>query len=578
MKNFWRLLRLSYEYRWWMVLAAFTGFLTIGSSIGLLMTSAYIITKAALHPSVGELQVAIVGVRFFGIARGIFRYAERLISHNITFKLLAKFRVWFYKSIEPLAPAGLSNFRSGDLLARMVSDVESLEHVYIRVIFPPFVAILITALMWTLFGIFNVMFSVIITLALAVAGVAVPVFTAKINKVIGERFIEVRSKLKTLSVDLAHGLTELIVYGKEKEFSNEINSLNKEYNKLQFRMSFIDGLNEGLILFVLNLTIIGIMLVGIPQINIGALSGIDLAVMIVGAMASFEAVLPIPTMAQHFESSMRAANRIFEITDKTPSVLNSENPVVNVKSYDLEFKNVSFSYSEGNDFVLRNVSFSLPEKKKIAIVGASGSGKSTLLNLTARFYDVTKGAILLGETDIKRIDIEVLRRQFSHVSQSTHIFAGTVEDNLRVGKPEATTEEMTTALIKANVYDTFFEKHNGLKTWLGEGGSKISGGERQRLAIARAILKDAPILVFDEPTANLDSENEQKIIKTILNISEEKSLLFITHRLVSLSEFDEILVMKKGEIVERGTEKELIAKGGFFKKMLDAQQQVIFQL
>lgn len=578
MKNFWRLLRLSYEYRWWMALAAFTGFLTIGSSIGLLMTSAYIITKAALHPSVGELQVAIVGVRFFGIARGIFRYAERLISHNITFKLLAKFRVWFYKSIEPLAPAGLSNFRSGDLLARMVSDVESLEHVYIRVIFPPFVAILITALMWTLFGIFNVMFSVIITLALAVAGVAVPVFTAKINKVIGERFIEVRSKLKTLSVDLAHGLTELIVYGKEKEFSNEINSLNKEYNKLQFRMSFIDGLNEGLILFVLNLTIIGIMLVGIPQINIGALSGIDLAVMIVGAMASFEAVLPIPTMAQHFESSMRAANRIFEITDKTPSVLNSENPVVNVKSYDLEFKNVSFSYSEGNDSALRNVSFSLPEKKKIAIVGASGSGKSTLLNLTARFYDVTKGAILLGETDIKRIDIEVLRRQFSHVSQSTHIFAGTVEDNLRVGNPEATTEEMTTALIKANVYDTFFEKHNGLKTWLGEGGSKISGGERQRLAIARAILKDAPILVFDEPTANLDSENEQKIIKTILNISEEKSLLFITHRLVSLSEFDEILVMKKGEIVERGTEKELIAKGGFFKKMLDAQRQVIFQL
>ena len=578
MKNFWRLLRLSYEYRWWMALAAFTGFLTIGSSIGLLMTSAYIITKAALHPSVGELQVAIVGVRFFGIARGIFRYAERLISHNITFKLLAKFRVWFYKSIGPLAPAGLSNFRSGDLLARMVSDVESLEHVYIRVIFPPFVAILITALMWTLFGIFNVMFSVIITLALAVAGVAVPVFTAKINKVIGERFIEVRSKLKTLSVDLAHGLTELIVYGKEKEFSNEINSLNKEYNKLQFRMSFIDGLNEGLILFVLNLTIIGIMLVGIPQINIGALSGIDLAVMIVGAMASFEAVLPIPTMAQHFESSMRAANRIFEITDKTPSVLNSENPVVNVKSYDLEFKNVSFSYSEGNDSALRNVSFSLPEKKKIAIVGASGSGKSTLLNLTARFYDVTKGAILLGETDIKRIDIEVLRRQFSHVSQSTHIFAGTVEDNLRVGKPEATTEEMTTALIKANVYDTFFEKHNGLKTWLGEGGSKISGGERQRLAIARAILKDAPILVFDEPTANLDSENEQKIIKTILNISEEKSLLFITHRLVSLSEFDEILVMKKGEIVERGTEKELIAKGGFFKKMLDAQRQVIFQL
>ncbi len=576
MKNFWRLVKLSYEYRWWMALAAFTGFLTIGSSIGLLMTSAYIITKAALHPDIGRLQVAIVGVRFFGIARGIFRYAERLISHNVTFRLLAKFRVWFYKSIEPLAPAGLSKFRSGDLLARMVSDVESLEHIYIRVIFPPLVAIMITLLMWILFGIFNILFSVIITSALLIAGTAVPLFTAKMNKVIGERFIEVRSKLKTLSVDLAHGLTELIVYGKKDDFLRDINALNKEYNKLQFRMSFIDGLNEGLILLVLNLTIIGIMLTGIPQINIGALSGIDLAVMIVGVMASFEAVLPIPTMAQHFESSMKAANRIFEITDKKPQTENPENAITEINSSDLIFRDVSFSYEEKQKPVLRNVSFELNEKKKIAVVGASGSGKSTLLNLMVRFYDVNNGAISLGGIDVREIETEILRKRFSHVSQSTHIFAGTVRDNLLLGNPLASDDEMKEALRKANIYETFFNKGNGLETWLGEGGSKISGGEKQRLAIARAILKDAPILVFDEATANLDSVNESIIIKMILNISRDKSLLFITHRLVSLSEFDEIIVMKKGEIVERGNERDLIAKKGHFKRMLDAQQQMIF--
>ncbi len=576
MKNFWRLVKLSYEYRWWMALAAFTGFLTIGSSVGLLMTSAYIITKAALHPDIGRLQVAIVGVRFFGIARGIFRYAERLISHNVTFRLLAKFRVWFYKSIEPLAPAGLSKFRSGDLLARMVSDVESLEHIYIRVIFPPLVAIMITLLMWILFGMFNILFSVIITSALLIAGTAVPLFTAKMNKVIGERFIEVRSKLKTLSVDLAHGLTELIVYGKKDDFLRDINALNKEYNKLQFRMSFIDGLNEGLILLVLNLTIIGIMLTGIPQINIGALSGIDLAVMIVGVMASFEAVLPIPTMAQHFESSMKAANRIFEITDKKPQTENPENAITEINSSDLIFRDVSFSYEEKQKPVLRNVSFELTEKKKIAVVGASGSGKSTLLNLMVRFYDVNNGAISLGGIDVREIETEILRKRFSHVSQSTHIFAGTVRDNLLLGNPLASDDEMKEALRKANIYETFFHKGNGLETWLGEGGSKISGGEKQRLAIARAILKDAPILVFDEATANLDSVNESIIIKMILNISRDKSLLFITHRLVSLSEFDEIIVMKKGEIVERGNERDLIAKKGHFKRMLDAQQQMIF--
>ncbi len=575
MKNFWRLVKLSRKYRWLMALAAFTGFLTIGSSVGLLMTSAWIITKAALHPSVGELQVAIVGVRFFGIARGIFRYAERLISHNITFRLLAKFRVWFYKAIEPLAPAGLSKFRGGDLLARMVSDVESLEHIYIRVLFPPIVAILITILMWFLFGIFNIVFSVIIALSLAVAGIIIPTFTARMNKIIGEKYIDVRSKLKILSIDLSQGLTEILVYGKEKNFTNDFNSLNKEYNKLQFRMSFIDGLNEGLILLVLNISIITIMLTAIPQIKLGTLTGIDFAVMIVGIMASFEAVFPIPTMAQHLDSSMKAADRIFEITDSKPAVTNIAEPIGKSHSTELKFQNVFFSYE--NDYeVISNISFTLSEKKKIAIVGASGSGKSTIANLIPRFYDVTEGSILLGETNIKNFDIEELRKRFSHVSQSTHIFAGTIRENLLLGNPNASDSEMETALKKANIYNAFFQNNKGLDTWLGEGGAKISGGEKQRLAIARAILRHADIYIFDEPTANLDSENEQKILKMILETTAEKSLILITHRLISLSEFDEILVMKKGRIVERGNEEELISKSGYYRKMLDAQNQIIF--
>jgi len=577
MKNFWRLLKLSLQYKWWMALAALTGFFTIGSSIGLLMTSAWIITKAALHPNVAELQVAIVGVRFFGIARGAFRYAERLISHNITFKLLAKFRVWFYESIEPLAPAGLSKYKKGDLLTRMVSDVESLEHVYIRVIFPPLVAIMVTILMWILFGIFNILFSIIITSALVFAGVVVPIFTTRLNKIIGKRFIEVRAKLKMLSVDLAQGLTELIVYGKDKDFAEEFNALNGEYNRLQRRISFIDGLNEGLIMLLLNATIIGILLVAIPQINLHNLTGVDLAVMIVGAMASFEAVLPIPTMAQHFESSMQAAERIFELTDTEPNIVNSVVPVRNVSGHTLEFKNVNFTYPGSKYPVLSEVSFELYPEKSIAVVGASGSGKTTLVNLIARFYDVQNGKIRLGGIPISQIDIEVLRKQFAVVLQSGHIFAGTLRDNLLIANQKATDAELIDALKKANIFETFFSNHSGLDTWVGESGHQISGGERQRLEIARAILKDAPILIFDEPTSNLDSENEKLILDTIMEISKNKSLLLITHRLVAMNKFDEIIVMRNGRIAEQGNEFDLINRKGYYYKMVNAQKQIIFE-
>ncbi len=577
MKNFWRLLKLSLQYKWWMALAALTGFFTIGSSIGLLMTSAWIITKAALHPNVAELQVAIVGVRFFGIARGAFRYAERLISHNITFKLLSKFRVWFYKSIEPLAPAGLSKYKKGDLLTRMVSDVESLEHVYIRVIFPPLVAIMVTILMWILFGIFNILFSIIITSALVFAGAVVPIFTTRLNKIIGRRFIEVRARLKMLSVDLAQGLTELIVYGKDKDFAHEFNALNGEYNRLQRRISFIDGLNEGLIMLLLNATIIGILLVAIPQINLHNLTGVDLAVMIVGAMASFEAVLPIPTMAQHFESSMQAAERIFELTDTEPNIVNSVVPVRNVSGHTLEFKNVNFTYPGSKYPVLSEVSFELYPEKSIAVVGASGSGKTTLVNLIARFYDVQNGKIRLGGIPISQIDIEVLRKQFAVVLQSGHIFAGTLRDNLLIANQKATDAELIDALKKANIFETFFSNHSGLDTWVGESGHQISGGERQRLEIARAILKDAPILIFDEPTSNLDSENEKLILDTIMEISKNKSLLLITHRLVAMNKFDEIIVMRNGRIAEQGNEFDLINRKGYYYKMVNAQKQIIFE-
>jgi len=288
-------------------------------------------------------------------------------------------------------------------------------------------------------------------------------------------------------------------------------------------------------------------------------------------------VLPIPTMAQHFESSMQAAERIFELTDTEPNIVNSEVPVRNVSGHTLEFKNVNFTYPGSKYPVLSEVSFELYPEKSIAVVGASGSGKTTLVNLIARFYDVQNGKIRLGGIPISQIDIEVLRKQFAVVLQSGHIFAGTLRDNLLIANQKATDAELIDALKKANIFETFFSNHSGLDTWVGESGHQISGGERQRLEIARAILKDAPILIFDEPTSNLDSENEKLILDTIMEISKNKSLLLITHRLVAMNKFDEIIVMRNGRIAEQGNEFDLINRKGYYYKMVNAQKQIIFE-
>ncbi len=571
MKTFARLLKIALQHKGLMALSLMFGFFTIGSSVGLLMTSAYVIARAALHPSIAVLQVAIVGVRFFGVFRAVSRYAERLISHDVTFRLLAKFRVWFYKAIEPLAPAGLAKYRSGDLLARVVSDVESLEHIYIRVIFPPLVAILITALMWILFGIFSLTYSLVIFVALAVAAIVVPLITRFLSKKEGGRYVELRSALNVLSIDLAGGLTELITFGAEDEFLKKYDEANREFSKLQRKMSFIDGLNEALIIFVMNLAIVALLIFAVPEVRLN-ITGIDLAVMVVGIMASFEAVLPIPTAVQHFGTSIEAANRIFEITDSQPAVKFKENGIKQTAGNSIKFQNVFFGYEEKSD-AIKNFSLKIEEKEKVAIVGASGSGKTTLVNLLARFYDPRKGAVLLGGTDVKEFDEETLRGKISVVSQSSYFFNGSVKDNLLIAKPDATDDEIFNAARMANIHDVISALPEGYNSWIGERGHLLSGGERQRLSIARALLKNAPIMIFDEPTANLDSENEREILNTIFSVTKIKTLILITHRLVLLDRLDKIIVLKNGEIVESGTFAELVSKNGTFKKLYEIQKK-----
>lgn len=575
MKNpFFRLLKIALDYKWWMILASLIGFFTIGSSVGLMMTSAYIIAKAALHPSIAELQVAIVGVRFFGISRGIFRYAERYISHEVTFKLLAKFRVWFFKSVEPLVPSRVSKYKSGDLLTRSVTDVENLEHIFVRVISPPIVALFILILMWFLFGIFSFSFSLIILFFFILGGIGVPLLTHFLSKSIGTKLVKLNTELNEIAIDCTQGISELLIFGQYKKWQNEYNTLNSNYINLQKKMASISGLHESLIGLTMNLAVIAILYAAIPFVNTGIMDGVYLSVLVIGTMAAFEAVLPLPTAVQFLEQSLKSAGRLFEITDEKPEIQNDNPQNPNVSDYSIRINNLHFGYNLSSP-IYKGLTFDIPEKNFVALVGASGAGKSTLINLLLRFWNYNSGKIFLGNNEITGFNQEQISKYFAAVPQDTYLFNLPIEENIKLAEPSASEQRVIEAAKMADLDYFINSLPNKYQEWVGEQGLKMSGGERQRVAIARAILKDAPIMIFDEPTSDLDALTERKILNTIYKLSEDKTVLLITHRLVGLEKADKILVMHNGQIIEEGKHAELIRKKGYYFHMLNYQNLIL---
>ena len=573
MRTVMRLIKLALVYKFWMLLAAFVGFLTIGSSIGLMMTSAYIIAKAALHPSIADLQVGIVGVRFFGIARGIFRYLERLISHETTFRLLARFRVWFYRALEPLAPARLMRFRSGDLLNRIISDIQTLEHFYVRVIAPPLVAVFISALMWLLLGIFNPLFSVLLLVFHLIAALAVPLLSYLYSHDLGGRILQLRTQLNVLTVDTIQGLSELQLFGQFKNHQAEFLSVEKEYRRLQTRMALITGLNESLIGLLMNGAVATMLIAAIPQVTAGTLDGVYLAVISLGIMASFEAFVPLPEALQYLDMNVRAADRLFEIIDAEPEVKDPPNPERPARNYRLTINGLSFRYSPQNDYALRNITMEVPWRQKIAVVGPSGAGKSTLINLLMRFWNYQQGTIKIGGQEIKDMAQEEVRKLFAVISQHTHLFTGTIRENLLLANPDASEQQLIRACEQAQIHRFISGLEQGYDTWIGEQGLRLSGGERQRLAIARALLKNAPILILDEATSNLDAITEEELLETLFTLSASHTVFHITHRLKKLDRMDHIYVLYQGEIIQQGTHRQLLKEEGLYRKMWEIQMQ-----
>lgn len=568
-----RLLRLMLPFRWWILAGVLLSFAVTGASVGLMAVSAYLISKAALARDMTDLAVWITGVRFFAVSRAALRYAERYVTHLATFRILTSLRVWFYRAIEPLAPARLSSYRSGDLLARTVADIETLENFYLRVVIPPLAAALVTLLACLLLGSFDVRLGVALVVFILLTGVALPWVSRRLSRQPAVAAVALRAELNAALVDEIQGIADLLAYGVEDAYLAKTVRLSQQLNRTQERLAAVRGLGNGLAALFTSLAALTVLFIAIPLVTAGQIDGVFLALLPLTVIASFEAVQPLAQAWQMLESSQAAARRIFELADAEPAAEDApglsgqridgrtsigalEQPhastadltVLNDRSLSIDVQDLRFRYAPDEPLVLDGLSFSVPGGGRVAITGPNGSGKSSLVNLLLRFWDYEEGTIRIGGHDLHALPGDDARRLLAVVPQHTHLFNATIRDNLYLAAPEASDDDLIAACQQAQLHDFIQSLPQGYDTLVGENGLLLSGGERQRLAIARAILKDAPIFILDEATSQLDAATEQRLMESLAPFMAGRTTLIITHRPIGLAGADQVVKLENGPL------------------------------
>ncbi|MBV2362601.1 thiol reductant ABC exporter subunit CydC [Streptomonospora nanhaiensis] len=561
-------------------LGVLLGALAAGSGVALLSVAAWLIARAAEHPPITALSVAVVATRALGVSRGVTRYLERLVTHDAAFRTLADVRVRVYERLARTEP--VRRFRSGDLVSRLVSDTDATQDLLVRGLTPPLVAVVTGGATVVFCTVLLVPGGLLLGLGLVLAGLAVPLVAAALGRRPGRRQAAARGELSTALVDTLYGAPDLVAYGAMDRAVRRVTDADAELTRIARRDAALLGFGAGATALITGLTVWGTLVLGVAAVEGGSLSSISLAVLVLTALAAFEVVAPLPAVAARLGAIRAGGERLFDVLDTPPSIAPPRSAAAHGgpdgadgaalpvgADTGLRVRSLRVRYGPEEPWALDGVDIDIPAGRTVAVVGPSGAGKSTLAAVLLRFRDPDSGTVELGGADITGHPADAVRAVVTGVPQDPHIFASTVRENLRLAAPGADDGRLWEALERARLAGEVRAMPQGLDTEVGSHGLRLSGGMRQRLALARALLAAPRVLVLDEPTAHLDPDTRDAVVADLLAAAEGYSTLLITHDMAGLDRVDDIYVVAGGRVVQHGTHAELAAEqGGWYAAAL----------
>jgi thiol reductant ABC exporter CydC subunit len=531
-----------------LALAALLGALTILFGVGLMGTAGYLISRAAEQPAVLSLTAVIVGVRFFGLARPLARYLERLASHDVALRSLGWARARVYEAVEPLAPAQLEDLRRGDLLSRFVADVDSLQNLYLRGLEPPLVALIAGGASVGLAAVFLPEAAAVLGAGLLLGAIVVPTAAESFASRSATRQAAARGGLSAELVETLAGSAELVAFGRGDDRLRSFRAADRRLVRIARRAALADGTGDGLRVLVTGATLVCVLAVSVSAHADGRLDRVVIALLALLSLAAFEAVQPLTEAVRELRATVAAGRRVLELTDRRPRVVDPAEPLpAPITPFPIELENVRVRYGRDEQPALDGFSLRLEPGRRVALLGRSGAGKTTVVKLLLRFVDPERGRVTLAGEDLRRYRQEDVREVVAVAGQDGHLFSASIGDNLRLARPDAEDEELEGALRTAQLWDWVLTLPEGLDTLVGEEGRELSGGQRQRIVLARALLAEAPVLVLDEPTAHLDPPTAQTLIEDVFAAAGERCVLLITHRPEGIDLADEVVVLREPE-------------------------------